>query len=87
MLQLTSRLAAEAGLQSAVWLTFPFSECLSACWKLLRNALKFWLGLSPSYLVNALQNVYGCEALGSACNQKTTKSLSFVFDSVVAACR
>ncbi|EDM11327.1 rCG52580, isoform CRA_a [Rattus norvegicus] len=34
MLQLTAWLAAEARLWSAVWLTFPFSKCLTACWEL-----------------------------------------------------
>lgn len=40
----------------------------------LWNALKFWLGPSPSYLVNELQDAHACEALGGKCQQKTTKA-------------
>lgn len=46
----------------------------------LWNALKLWLGPFPSYLVNEVYSMYVCEALGNAHNQKTTRTLLFVFN-------
>lgn len=48
--------------------------------------LMLWLGPSPSYLVNELQDECGYEALGSACNQKPLKALHlFSIESLLPA--